>query len=84
MPSAPASSTSLTQWASSSGTPDAERTSSVRRSGSPGRVIRSTPGALGARAAPWRPWRAYAVQHLWAVGDHPINHLPTTDRGAAA
>jgi AraC family transcriptional regulator of adaptative response / DNA-3-methyladenine glycosylase II len=22
----------------------------------------------------WRPWRAYAVQHLWAVLDHPINH----------
>lgn len=24
----------------------------------------------------WRPWRAYATQHLWAVLDHPINHLP--------
>jgi AraC family transcriptional regulator of adaptative response / DNA-3-methyladenine glycosylase II len=29
------------------------------------------------RSAVWRPWRAYAVQHLWATGDHPINDLPT-------
>jgi AraC family transcriptional regulator of adaptative response / DNA-3-methyladenine glycosylase II len=32
--------------------------------------------SLVARSAAWRPWRAYAVQHLWATGDHPINHLP--------
>lgn len=36
----------------------------------------ATPAALTARAAAWRPWRAYAVQYLWATGDHPINHLP--------
>jgi AraC family transcriptional regulator of adaptative response / DNA-3-methyladenine glycosylase II len=36
----------------------------------------STPAALTARAAAWRPWRAYAVQYLWASDDHPINHLP--------
>ncbi|MEO8556430.1 MAG: AlkA N-terminal domain-containing protein [Actinomycetota bacterium] len=24
----------------------------------------------------WRPWRSYAVQYLWATGDHPINHMP--------
>ncbi|MGW5345052.1 AlkA N-terminal domain-containing protein [Streptomyces sp. HUAS TT3] len=36
----------------------------------------ATPGALTARAAGWRPWRAYAVQYLWATYDHPINHLP--------
>ncbi|MEU0163721.1 AlkA N-terminal domain-containing protein [Streptomyces sp. NPDC006261] len=36
----------------------------------------STPAALTARAADWRPWRAYAVQYLWTVDDHPINHLP--------
>jgi AraC family transcriptional regulator of adaptative response / DNA-3-methyladenine glycosylase II len=35
-----------------------------------------SPGALNAVSAAWRPWRAYAVQHLWATGDHPINHLP--------
>jgi AraC family transcriptional regulator of adaptative response / DNA-3-methyladenine glycosylase II len=36
----------------------------------------ATPGALVGRAAGWRPWRAYAVQHLWATADHPINRLP--------
>ncbi|TDU75137.1 AlkA N-terminal domain-containing protein [Streptomyces sp. KS 21] len=36
----------------------------------------STPVALTARAAGWRPWRAYAVQYLWATDAHPINHLP--------
>ncbi|MEV7084842.1 AlkA N-terminal domain-containing protein [Streptomyces sp. NPDC093085] len=36
----------------------------------------ATPAALTARAAAWRPWRAYAVQYLWAVEDHAINRLP--------
>ncbi|KUN89685.1 DNA-3-methyladenine glycosylase [Streptomyces bungoensis] len=36
----------------------------------------ATPAALTARAEAWRPWRAYAVQHLWATGDHPVNVLP--------
>ncbi|WP_411104414.1 AlkA N-terminal domain-containing protein [Streptomyces sp. cmx-4-9] len=36
----------------------------------------STPAALTARAADWRPWRAYAVQYLWATDAHPVNHLP--------
>jgi AraC family transcriptional regulator, regulatory protein of adaptative response / DNA-3-methyladenine glycosylase II len=35
-----------------------------------------TPAALTRHAAAWRPWRAYAVQYLWATGDHPINRLP--------
>ncbi|MEU2546216.1 AlkA N-terminal domain-containing protein [Streptomyces roseolus] len=35
-----------------------------------------TPGALTARSADWAPWRAYAVQYLWATDSHPINHLP--------
>ena len=35
------------------------------------------PGAaLAAHAARWRPWRSYAVQHLWASGEHPINSMP--------
>lgn len=25
----------------------------------------------------WRPWRAYAVQHLWATGEHAVNRMPT-------
>jgi AraC family transcriptional regulator, regulatory protein of adaptative response / DNA-3-methyladenine glycosylase II len=33
--------------------------------------------ALTDRAATWRPWRAYAVQYLWATGEHAINKLPT-------
>ncbi len=24
----------------------------------------------------WRPYRAYAVQHLWATSDHAVNRLP--------
>jgi AraC family transcriptional regulator, regulatory protein of adaptative response / DNA-3-methyladenine glycosylase II len=34
------------------------------------------PAALAGRAAAWRPWRAYAVQYLWATGGHAINELP--------
>jgi AraC family transcriptional regulator of adaptative response / DNA-3-methyladenine glycosylase II len=35
-----------------------------------------SPAAFTGRAAAWRPWRAYAVQYLWATDDHPINRLP--------
>jgi AraC family transcriptional regulator of adaptative response / DNA-3-methyladenine glycosylase II len=34
------------------------------------------PAALTHRARAWRPWRSYAVQYLWATGDHPVNRLP--------
>jgi AraC family transcriptional regulator of adaptative response / DNA-3-methyladenine glycosylase II len=37
----------------------------------------ASPGALTRRAERWRPWRAYAVQHLWATGEHPVNRMPT-------
>ena len=37
--------------------------------------------ALIAHAEGWRPWRAYAVQHLWATGDHTVNRMP--DRSPA-
>ncbi|GGI04163.1 AlkA N-terminal domain-containing protein [Egicoccus halophilus] len=36
----------------------------------------ASPGGLTRHAAAWRPWRAYAVQYLWATGDHPVNRLP--------
>lgn len=36
----------------------------------------STPAALAEASSGWRPWRAYAVQHLWATGDHAVNRLP--------
>jgi AraC family transcriptional regulator, regulatory protein of adaptative response / DNA-3-methyladenine glycosylase II len=34
------------------------------------------PADLIRRATAWQPWRAYAVQYLWATGDHAINRLP--------
>jgi AraC family transcriptional regulator of adaptative response / DNA-3-methyladenine glycosylase II len=27
-------------------------------------------------SARWRPWRSYAVQHLWTTLEHPVNHWP--------
>lgn len=36
----------------------------------------ATPAALTAASAAWQPWRAYAVQHLWATGEHAVNQLP--------
>ncbi len=36
------------------------------------------------RAGRWSPYRAYAVQHLWAVGDHAVNHLPAPTPGTSA
>lgn len=38
--------------------------------------LSATPASLTERAAGWRPWRAYAVQHLWATGKHPVNRMP--------
>jgi len=32
--------------------------------------------ALSERSERWRPWRAYAVQYLWAATAHPINDWP--------
>ena len=34
------------------------------------------PRALEARSRAWSPYRAHAVQHLWATGEHPVNTLP--------
>ena len=31
---------------------------------------------LTRRSTTWSPWRAYAVQHLWATGDHAVSRLP--------
>jgi len=35
------------------------------------------PAALLTGAEAWRPWRAYATQHLWGCSDHPVNRMPT-------
>ena len=40
----------------------------------------TTPGALTAHSAAWQPWRAYAVQYLWASGEHAVNTLPPPAR----
>ncbi|WP_344869163.1 AlkA N-terminal domain-containing protein [Amycolatopsis ultiminotia] len=40
------------------------------------------PAALAEHATSWRPWRAYAVQYLWATGDHPINRIPAEEETA--
>jgi AraC family transcriptional regulator, regulatory protein of adaptative response / DNA-3-methyladenine glycosylase II len=44
-----------------------------------------TPKSLALRAETWRPWRAYAAQHLWAAagarpadGAPPLERTPTT------
>lgn len=39
----------------------------------------ASPAALARHAAVWRPWRSYAVQYLWATGEHPINRLPASN-----
>ena len=36
----------------------------------------ASPVALTKHAERWRPWRAYAVQYLWATSDHAINRIP--------
>ncbi|MER6444639.1 DNA-3-methyladenine glycosylase [Streptomyces venezuelae] len=59
------------------GDPDAFLPSDLGiRRAAQGLGLPSTPSALTARAAAWRPWRAYAVQYLWATDTHPVNHLP--------
>ncbi|MFI6638009.1 AlkA N-terminal domain-containing protein [Streptomyces sp. NPDC050504] len=59
------------------GDPDAFLPSDLGiRKAAQGLGLPSTPAALTARAEGWRPWRAYAVQYLWATDSHPINHLP--------
>jgi AraC family transcriptional regulator of adaptative response / DNA-3-methyladenine glycosylase II len=34
--------------------------------------------------ARWRPWGAYAVQHLWGTGDHAVNRMPRDPAGEPA
>src|SRR5262249_42796880 len=35
---------------------------------------KTTPANLLSRAESWRPWRAYAAQHLWAANGRNIRH----------
>ena len=34
------------------------------------------PRGLTEYAARWRPWRAYATQHLWTALEHEVNDWP--------
>lgn len=43
-----------------------------------------SPKGLTAYAERWRPYRAYAVQHLWATGTHAVNRLPAAPTPPAA
>lgn len=43
----------------------------------------ASPAALVAHADRWRPWRAYAVQHLWSILDHPIATLAAALRATS-
>lgn len=38
------------------------------------------PDGLVEHSARWRPWRAYATQHLWTTLDHAVNQWPPHDR----
>jgi AraC family transcriptional regulator of adaptative response / DNA-3-methyladenine glycosylase II len=37
------------------------------------RGVRPSPAELAGRAERWRPWRAYAAQHLWCADAEPSN-----------
>jgi AraC family transcriptional regulator of adaptative response / DNA-3-methyladenine glycosylase II len=39
----------------------------------------TAPAALTSWSRRWSPFRAYAVQHLWATGGHAVNRLPADD-----
>jgi len=45
----------------------------LRSAASIGAGIKVNPATLLDRAESWRPWRAYAAQHLWAAGAAPSN-----------
>jgi AraC family transcriptional regulator of adaptative response / DNA-3-methyladenine glycosylase II len=34
---------------------------------------------LTKHSAQWRPWRSYAVQHLWSILDHSVNQWPSKE-----
>ncbi len=41
---------------------------------------KTTPANLLSRAESWRPWRAYAAQHLWAAdGSAAVSHVSRYD-----
>jgi AraC family transcriptional regulator of adaptative response / DNA-3-methyladenine glycosylase II len=43
--------------------------------------VRPSPAALQGLAEPWRPWRAYAAQHLWAADAASQSQAPGVSHG---
>src|SRR5690606_11388772 len=61
------------------GDPDAfPATDAGVRRGAAEAGIDSHPTALARTAERWRPWRSYAVQHLWAAAGGPATEWPPT------
>ena len=50
------------------------------RKGAAALGLPGTAAKLARRGLRWRPWRAYAVQYLWAALEHPINQWPPSDQ----
>ncbi|MEU1850954.1 AlkA N-terminal domain-containing protein [Streptomyces sp. NPDC019990] len=67
------------------GDPDAFTTADPGvRTGAAELGLPSTEAELTRHATLWRPWRAYALQHLWSTADRPGDTVPTPmcDAGA--
>jgi AraC family transcriptional regulator, regulatory protein of adaptative response / DNA-3-methyladenine glycosylase II len=54
------------------------------RTAARGVALDDAPRALQQRAEAWRPWRSYAVQLLWASGDHAAARLPAPHTAVGA
>jgi AraC family transcriptional regulator of adaptative response / DNA-3-methyladenine glycosylase II len=44
--------------------------------------VRPSPTSLLHRAEPWRPWRAYAAQHLWAAHARAVSQIDARESAA--
>jgi AraC family transcriptional regulator, regulatory protein of adaptative response / DNA-3-methyladenine glycosylase II len=42
--------------------------------------LATDPRGLITHSTRWRPWRSYAVQHLWTTLDHAVNHWPPKEQ----
>lgn len=60
------------------GDPDAFPVTDLGVQAAAGAIGLPTGTALTAHSAQWRPWRAYATQHLWTALDHAVNEWPPT------
>ena len=62
---------------------DGMKVDGMKVDGVKGGGIKVTPANLLARAESWRPWRAYAAQHLWAADGNMATKIrtPQIERG---